>query len=202
VSEEQKVNRRRRRILTAATSAVGAAGVSAAAIPFVSFWRPSARARAAGAPVKIDIAKLEPGQMVVAGWRGRPVYVVRRTPEQIAVLEEMGPILSDPDSLRPQQPDYIRGPERALNPEYMVLIGLCTHLGCAPKFRPQIAAPDLGRDWRGGFFCPCHGSRFDLSGRVYRGAPAAPNNLVVPPYRYENEHLLVIGVDAEPGTLS
>ncbi len=191
------VNTGRRRFLTAATSVVGVAGAVGIAVPFVGSWNPSAKAKAAGAPVKADISKLEPGQMVVAEWRGKPVYVVHRTAAMLADLDKLTGELKDPDSSISTQPGYIDGPARALRPEIFVAEGLCTHLGCAPKYRPEVGAADLGGDeWLGGFFCPCHGSKFDLSGRVYAGVPAS-TNLVVPPYSYETESVLVIGVDAE-----
>ncbi|HAN29541.1 MAG TPA: ubiquinol-cytochrome c reductase iron-sulfur subunit [Haliea salexigens] len=191
------VNTGRRRFLTAATSVVGVAGAVGIAVPFVGSWNPSAKAKAAGAPVKADISKLEPGQMVVVEWRGKPVYVVHRTAAMLADLDKLTGELKDPDSSISTQPAYIDGPARALRPEIFVAEGLCTHLGCAPKYRPEVGAADLGGDeWLGGFFCPCHGSKFDLSGRVYAGVPAS-TNLVVPPYSYETESVLVIGVDAE-----
>jgi len=191
------VNSGRRRFLTAATSAVSVAGVVGIAVPFVGSWNPSAKAKAAGAPVKADIGKIEPGQMVVVEWRGKPVYVVNRTEAKLASLPGLDAELKDPDSLVSVQPDYIKGIDRALRPELLVIEGLCTHLGCAPKFRPEVGAADLGGEaWKGGFFCPCHGSKFDLSGRVYSGVPASAN-LVVPPYSFEGENVLVIGVDSE-----
>lgn len=191
------VNTGRRRFLTAATSAVGVAGVVGIAVPFVGSWNPSAKAKAAGAPVKADIGKIEPGQMVVVEWRGKPVYVLRRTEEQIASLAKMDGQLKDPDSAISDQPANITGPERSLKPEIMVFVGLCTHLGCAPKFRPEVGAADLGGDsWQGGFFCPCHGSKFDLAGRVFSGVPAS-TNLVVPPYSFEDDSTLIIGVSEE-----
>ena len=189
------VNNERRRFLTAATSVVGAAGVVGVATPFVGSWNPSAKARAAGAPVKADIGKLEPGQMVVVEWRGKPVYILRRTQKQIDDLSSVNSYLKDPDSASADQPEYIEGDGRAIRPEFLVLVGLCTHLGCAPKHRPEVGVPDLGGDaWVGGFFCPCHGSRFDLAGRVYSGSPAS-TNLVVPPYSYEGDNVIVVGVD-------
>lgn len=190
------VNTARRKFLAVATSVVGGAGAVGVAIPFLGSWNPSAKAKAAGAPVKADISKLEKGAMVVVEWRGKPVYIVRRTQEQLDVLSGLDEKLSDPESARPQQPDYITGEARSLNPEFLVVIGLCTHLGCAPKYRPELGAADLGGDWAGGFFCPCHGSRFDLAGRVYKGVPA-PSNLEVPPYRFDSEAVIVIGEDAE-----
>jgi ubiquinol-cytochrome c reductase iron-sulfur subunit len=167
------------------------------AVPFLGSWNPSEKAKAAGAPVKADISKIEPGQMVVVEWRGKPVYVLRRTPEQIAGLPSLDGSLKDPNSDGSDQPAYISGAPRSLNEEYLVVVGLCTHLGCAPKFRPEVGAADLGGDsWLGGFFCPCHGSKFDLAGRVYKGVPAA-DNLIVPPYSFEGDNVLVIGVDTE-----
>ncbi len=191
------VNAGRRQFLTAATSAVGVAGVVGVAVPFVGSWNPSAKAKAAGAPVKADISKVEPGQMVIVEWRGKPVYVVNRTEAQLAALPSLNDRLKDPDSAISDQPEYITGIDRAIRPNLLVIIGLCTHLGCAPKFRPEVGAADLGgQDWVGGFFCPCHGSKFDLSGRVFDGVPA-PTNLVVPPYSFEDDNILVVGVDSE-----
>ena len=191
------VNSGRRKFLTAATSAVGVAGAVGIAVPFVGSWNPSAKAKAAGAPVKADIGKLEPGQMVVVEWRGKPVYVMHRTQAQIDDLSKLDSILKDPQSEVSVQPAYVTGVERAIRPEILVIVGLCTHLGCAPKFRPEVGAADLGGDeWLGGFFCPCHGSKFDLAGRVYSGVPASAN-LEVPPYSFEGDNVLVIGVDSE-----
>jgi ubiquinol-cytochrome c reductase iron-sulfur subunit len=195
----QGVNKGRRQFLTAATSVVGAAGVVGVAVPFVASWNPSAKAKAAGAPVKADISKLEPGQMVVVEWRGKPVYVVRRTQETLDALSTpaLVDVLRDPESAESAQPAYVAGAARSIKPEFLVLVGLCTHLGCAPKYRPDVGATDLGGDdWLGGFFCPCHGSKFDLAGRVYKGVPA-PLNLEVPPHNFESDRVLVIGVDQE-----
>lgn len=193
------VNEGRRRFLTAATSVVGAVGAVAVAVPFVGSWNPSAKARAAGAPVKANISKIEPGQMITVEWRGKPVYVVRRTAETLASLAKMDDIVADPHSEQPQQPEYAKNPSRAIREELLVLLGLCTHLGCAPMFRPEVGAADLSDDeweWQGGFFCPCHGSKFDLAGRVFKGVPA-PTNLEVPPHSYDGDAILVIGVDQE-----
>lgn len=186
----------RRRFLTLTTTAVGAVGAGFAAVPFLASLAPSERAKALGAPVTIDIGKVEPGQMIVAVWRRQPIWVVRRTPAMIESLGQVAGELADPHSEVPQQPDYIKqtGATRALKPEYMVLKGICTHLGCSPKFRPEHPAPEIAADWKGGFFCPCHGSKFDLSGRVYKSVPA-PINLQVPPHRYANDTTLVIGED-------
>jgi ubiquinol-cytochrome c reductase iron-sulfur subunit len=193
----QVVNKGRRQFLTVATSAVGAAGAVGIATPFLGSWNPSAKAKAAGAPVKADISKLEPGQMVVVEWRGKPVYVVRRTPETLEALGGHDDKLRDPKSAQSVQPAYVDKQNRAIKAEILVLLGLCTHLGCAPKYRPEVGAADLGgAAWMGGFFCPCHGSKFDLAGRVLLGVPA-PYNLEVPPYSFEGENILVIGVDKE-----
>lgn len=191
------INSGRRKFLTAATSVVGVAGAVGIAVPFVASWNPSAKAKAAGAPVKADISKIEPGQMVVVEWRGKPVYVVNRTDVQLEELPSLNSKLLDPDSLISVQPEYIKGIDRAIRPNLLVIVGLCTHLGCAPKYRPEVGAADLGgAEWLGGFFCPCHGSKFDLSGRVYSGVPA-PTNLEVPPYTFEGDKVLVIGIDWE-----
>ena len=188
----------RRRFLTLTTSVVGAVGAGFAAVPFIASLPPSERAKALGAPVTIDIGKMEPGQQVVAVWRRQPVWVIRRTPAMLASLDKVVGQLADPESEVPQQPDYARGAARAIKPEYMVLKGICTHLGCSPKFRPEFPAPEIAADWQGGFFCPCHGSKFDLSGRVYKGVPA-PTNLPVPPHRYADDRTLVIGEDQPEG---
>ena len=191
------VNEGRRRVLTALTSVVGAAGVVGAAVPFVGSWNPSAKAKAAGAPVSINISKLEPGQMVTVEWRGRPVYVFRRTPEAVAGLTELESSLRDPSSEKSIQPEYTKNLTRSIKEEVAVLLGLCTHLGCAPSFRPDVGAQDLGGDsWLGGFFCACHGSKFDLAGRVFAGVPA-PINLEVPPHKYVSDDIILIGEDQE-----
>ncbi len=195
VMSNDGVNTGRRRFLTAATSVVGAAGAVGVAVPFVGSWNPSAKAKAAGAPVKVDVSKIEPGQMVVQEWRGKPVYIVRRTAKQLESLGALTDYLKDPDSAISKQPEYVDTVTRSIKPEFLVLVGLCTHLGCAPKKRFEVGAQDLGGEsWQGGFFCPCHGSKFDLSGRVYKGVPASAN-LEVPPYSFEGENVIVIGVD-------
>jgi ubiquinol-cytochrome c reductase iron-sulfur subunit len=181
----------RRKLLLAATSAIGAVGAAAVAAPFVASWFPSERAKAAGAPVDIDIAAIEPGMLLRAEWRGQPVWVVRRTPEMLATLDTVKPRLADPDSKAAQQPDYAANATRSIKPEMLVLVGICTHLGCSPTDRLQ---PTEG--WAGGFYCPCHGSVFDLAGRVFAGMPA-PTNLVVPPYMYLNDTRLRIGEDSK-----
>ncbi|OOG26477.1 ubiquinol-cytochrome c reductase iron-sulfur subunit [Thioalkalivibrio denitrificans] len=189
------VNQGRRRFLVAATTVVGGAGVVAAAIPFVASWQPSARAQAAGAPVEVDVSRMEPGQLMRVEWRGRPVWIVRRTEEMLAALPDLNPRLRDPNSeVETQQPHYAQNIHRSIKPEFLVVIGVCTHLGCSPSYRPEVAPDDLGPEWRGGFFCGCHGSRFDLAGRVYRNLPA-PTNLVVPPHTYLSDTLMVVGED-------
>jgi ubiquinol-cytochrome c reductase iron-sulfur subunit len=189
-----KANNGRRRFLTAATTVVGAVGTGFALVPFISSMQPSAKARAAGAPVRADISKLELGQMIRVKWRGKPVWIVRRTPKMLDTLPELDDELRDPDSDASLQPEYAKNEERSIKPEILVLIGICTHLGCSPTYRPDVAPADLGPDWKGGFFCPCHGSRFDLAGRVYKGVPA-PTNLTVPPHRYLSDDEILIGED-------
>ena len=194
------VNHSRRKFLLGATSVVGGAGVVGAAIPIVSSWQPSAKAKAAGAPVKVNISKLEIGARLVVEWRGKPVYIVRRNAESLAMISSIGEgVLADADSESAKQPGYVAGDARTLagKEEYLILVGLCTHLGCAPMYRPDVGAVDLGGDaWLGGFFCPCHGSKFDLSGRVFAGVPA-PTNLEVPPHMYESDDVVIIGIDSE-----
>nr|WP_298249876.1 ubiquinol-cytochrome c reductase iron-sulfur subunit [uncultured Halomonas sp.] len=192
------VNKGRRRFLVGATTVVGGVGAVGVAVPFVASWQPSARARAAGAPVQADVSKLEPGQRMTVEWRGKPVWIVYRTPEMIERIEGLeASRLADPASEVPQQPAYIDGPLRSIKPEIGVLIGICTHLGCSPLYRPEPDADSAGADgWPGGYFCPCHGSRFDLAGRVFRNVPA-PTNLEVPPYRFESDEIIVVGEDEE-----
>jgi len=187
----------RRRILTAAATVVGGVGVAYLAAPFLISWSPSERAQAAGAPVEVDISKLEPGQMVIVEWRGKPVWVVNRTQEQLDALPSLVAELRDPDSdVAEQQPEYAQNEFRSIKPDILVMVGICTHLGCSPTFRPEVAPEDLGPDWKGGFFCPCHGSRFDLAGRVYQGVPA-PTNMPVPPHTYVADTQILVGVDPE-----
>lgn len=188
------VNTGRRRFLAAATSVVGAAGAVGVAVPFVGSWNPSAKAKAAGAPVKQDISKIEPGQMITVEWRGKPVYVVRRTKEALESIRKMDAQLRDPNSENSVQPSYAKSEYRSIKEEFLVLLGVCTHLGCAPQYQPQVGT--VSHDWLGGFFCPCHGSKFDLAGRVFQGVPA-PTNLEVPPYRYLNDTVIEIGVGQE-----
>lgn len=184
----------RRRFLTLATSGVGAVGAGFVAWPFLASLKPSERAKALGAPVTVDISALEAGQKLNVAWRGKPVWIVKRTTEMVASLSKVAGELADPNCEQPQQPDYIKGEARAIKPEILVMIGSCTHLGCSPTFRPDHPAPEIAADWQGGFYCPCHGSKFDLSGRVYKNVPA-PINLKVPPYRYASDTTVVIGED-------
>jgi ubiquinol-cytochrome c reductase iron-sulfur subunit len=186
----------RRKFLVGVTAALSAAGVVGVATPFVASWKPSAKAKAAGAPVKVDISKILPGEQIRAEWRGKPVFVLRRTPEMLESLKVLADRVADPKSEKPQQPSYATNEARSINPEIAVLVGICTHLGCSPQFRPEVGVADLGDDWLGGYFCPCHGSSFDLAGRVYKSVPA-PSNLVVPPHSYESDNVLIIGVDEE-----
>src|SRR5262245_30358412 len=189
-----QVDSGRRQFLTVATVATGAVGVAFAAVPFIASWKPSARARALGAPVEVDISKIEPGAMIKREWRGRAVYTVNRTPHMLAQLEGMASAHRDPDSKNSEQPDFARNAARALKPEYLVLVGVCTHLGCAPLSRFTPGDVTVAPDWPGGFFCPCHGSKFDLSGRVFKDVPA-PTNLTVPPYGFLSDSRLLIGAE-------
>jgi len=196
--KSEQIDGGRRHFLLVATTVTGLAGVGATAVPFIASWKPSARAQALGAPVEQDISKLEPGAVLKVNWRGQAIYIVRRSPEMLASLStpEVVGRLRDPNSEESEQPEYTKNETRSLKPEYLVLVGVCTHLGCAPieRFQPQDA--ELGADWPGGFYCPCHGSRFDMAGRVFKDVPA-PTNLRVPPYRFINESVVQIGVDAE-----
>ncbi|ANE53842.1 MULTISPECIES: ubiquinol-cytochrome c reductase iron-sulfur subunit [Methylomonas] len=193
---QEGVDTSKRQFLTSALSVVGAVGAGYLAVPFLSQMQPSAKAMAAGAPVEVDISKMEPGQLIRVAWRGKPVWILNRTPEVLTTLATLDSKLADPVSNESLQPENSKNPVRSIKPEIFVAIGLCTHLGCSPTFRPEIAPADLGNDWKGGFFCPCHGSWFDLAGRVFRGVPA-PTNLEIPPYRYETDNLIVIGEDSE-----
>lgn len=194
----ESVNHGRRRFLTASTVVVGGVGGIFAAIPFYSAWKPSARAVAAGAPVSVDISKLAMGEQMVVAWRSRPIFIVRRSSEMLAVLPGEKDRLKDPDStVVDQQPDFAKNEYRSLKPELLVLVGSCTHLGCSPKLHTEVQPEPWDAQWKGGYYCPCHNSRFDLAGRVYEGSPA-PTNLVVPPYRFESDTRVVIG-EAEGG---
>jgi ubiquinol-cytochrome c reductase iron-sulfur subunit len=191
-NQKEEVDRGKRRFLLAATTAVGGVATVGTAVPFVMSMMPSARAKAAGAPVEMDISKIEAGALIAVEWRGKPVWVVSRTKEMLDLLTKHEDQLSDPNSDASIQPDYCKNPTRSIKPELLVAVGICTHLGCSPTYRREIGAADLGADWPGGFFCPCHGSRFDLSGRVYKGSPA-PTNLEIPPHKFVDEGRLLIG---------
>ncbi|AXE30478.1 ubiquinol-cytochrome c reductase iron-sulfur subunit [Chromobacterium phragmitis] len=191
---EQQVDTGRRRFLTIASSAVGGVAVVGAATPFFMSFFPSERAKAAGAPVEVDIGKIEAGQKINVEWRGKPVWILNRTPDQLKNLPKNDPRLVDPKSEVDQQPSYCQNEHRSIKPEFLVAVGICTHLGCSPTFRPDLAPADLGPDWLGGFYCPCHGSKFDLAARVFKGVPA-PKNLEIPPHKYLSATRLLIGDD-------
>lgn len=195
-SDNDTIDEQRRRFLLATTGVLGGIGAACALKPFISSWLPSAKAQAAGAPVTVDLSKLEPGQQVTVEWRGKPVWIIRRTKEMLAQLSGHDAQLRDPNSFVEQQPSYAKNQYRSINPEYLVLVGICTHLGCSPKYTP--VKNELGPHWPGGFYCPCHGSIFDLAGRVFKGVPA-PINLEVPPYRYISENVIVIGEEQGHG---
>ena len=190
-------NSKRRFLTTAASVVVGGAGAVAVAVPFVSSMLPSAKARAAGAPVNIDISKLVVGQQMTVEWRGKPVWIIRRSTQTIENLASLDSLLADPGSnVASQQPEYCKNDTRSIRDEIIVLVGVCTHLGCSPTYRPEMAPEDLGPEWKGGFYCPCHGSRFDLADRVYAGVPA-PTNLVVPPYYFQDDNRIIVGESAQ-----
>jgi len=185
----------RRRFLVASTSVVGAIGAGFVAVPFLSSWMPSERAKNAGAPVEVDISKLEEGRLLIVEWQSKPVWILKRSKKTLDDLAKNDDHLRDPDSKNTaQQPAYAQNHYRSVKPEVLVLVGICTHLGCSPTYRPDIAPADLGENWLGGFFCPCHSSRFDLAGRVFQGVPA-PSNLVVPPYKYLSDNVIRVGDD-------
>lgn len=191
------MNNTRRRVLVGASLVVGATGTVAALSPFVASWNPSAKARAAGASVKADVSKLEPGQQMVVEWRGKPVWIVRRSAESVQALESLNDSMADPESVKANQPDYVPNTaSRALRDEFIVMIGICTHLGCSPTYLPEVVVDEQGEDWLGGFYCPCHGSTFDLSGRVYKNKPA-PTNLEIPPHFYVSDTIIQIGEDGD-----
>jgi len=193
MSDQQNVNKRRR-TLVIATSAIGGAASIGAAVPFVASMLPSERAKAAGAPVEVDISRLAPGEVGIFEWRGKPVWVMKRTKEILESISRSDPKLTDPKSDVPQQPEYAKNEYRAIKAEVLVVEGVCTHLGCSPQLKPADAKAEMGADWLGGFYCACHGSKFDFAGRVYKGSPA-PTNLVVPPYTFLSDSTIVIGED-------
>ena len=189
------VDQGKRRFLTAATSVVGAVGAGFVAVPFIASWMPSERAKNAGAPVEADISKLEEGRMMIVEWQSKPVWIVRRSEQMLSSLPKLNDKLRDPASENiDQQPEYAQNEHRSRKAEILVLVGICTHLGCSPSYRPEIAPADLGDEWMGGFFCPCHSSKFDMAGRVYTGVPA-PTNLPVPPHYYVTENTILVGED-------
>jgi ubiquinol-cytochrome c reductase iron-sulfur subunit len=190
----EEIDESRRHFLTLATVVAGAVGTVMVAVPFVSSMEPSARAKALGGPVDIDVSKIEPGGQVKAKWRGKPVWVVQRSQATVAGLSKLDSLLRDPSSKEPQQPNYCDNEYRSIKPELFVVVGICTHLGCSPLYKPQPADPDVSLDWPGGFFCPCHGSKYDLAGRVFKGVPA-PLNLQVPPYKYLSDAAIRVGED-------
>lgn len=193
MGSDDNVNCGRRRLIVATAAVGGAAGV-ATAVPFVASMLPSERAKAAGAPVEVDISKLAPGQMMVVEWRGKPVWIINRTKEMLDSLKKLDDKVSDPHSEKPMQPEYCKNETRSIKPEYMVAVGICTHLGCSPTEKFKTGAESgVEPDWQGGFLCPCHGSTFDLAGRVYKSKPA-PDNLVIPPHKYLSDNTIVIGI--------
>lgn len=192
--QEGKIDKQRRRFLTTAATVVGGAGVAVTAIPFISSLSPSAKTRAFGGPVEVDISTLQPGQKLTVKWQGKPVWILRRDEKTLSVLESLDTELRDPKSDDGQQPEYAKNTYRSVKPEYLVVIGLCTHLGCSPNYFTAEEQQVLGPDWKGGFWCPCHGSRFDMAGRVYKGVPA-PTNLVVPPHKFISATIIRIGDD-------
>ena len=193
----EPINHGRRRFLTATTAVVGAVGAGFVAVPFIKSWNPSERAKLAGAPITADISALEEGQRIILEWRGQPIWIVRRSQAVLQALPTLDDILRDPNSENPeQQPEYANNELRSIKPEVSVLVGLCTHLGCSPEMVAQIAPQPFDAEWKGGYFCPCHKSKFDMAGRVYQGVPA-PTNLVVPPHHYVDDTTIVIGVDPQ-----
>ena len=192
---DQEVDKSKR-VFLIGTGVVGGIAATAAAVPFAGSMLPSERAKAAGAPVEIDISQIAPGEMKIVEWRGKPVWVVNRTKEMLDGITKTNPKVSDPKSEVPQQPDYAKNEFRSIKPEISVLVGVCTHLGCSPQFKSVEAKGDMGQDWEGGFFCPCHGSKFDFAGRVLAGSPA-PTNLVVPPYKFVGDGKVIIGDDSK-----
>lgn len=193
--DDEQIDYGRRRFLLLTSSMLGGVAVIGIASPFILSFQPSEKAKASGAPVDVDVSKIEAGQKIDVAWQGKPVWVLNRTKEQIESLGAVEQYLADPNSDVPQQPDYCKNQTRSIKPEYLVVIGICTHLGCSPTYRPDIRPADLGSDWEGGFYCPCHGSKYDLSCRVYKSMPA-PTNMIVPPHKYLTESLIRVGEEA------
>ena len=194
---DEGINTDRRRFLTTSATVVGGVGVLATAVPFVSTFTPSAKARAIGAPVEVDIGDIQPGEVKIVKWQGKPVWILRRDEDSLNSITELDSDVRDPESEEEQQPKYARNQYRSIKPEYLIVVGYCTHLGCSPKhvLEGEGASFGLSDDWSGGFFCPCHGSRFDLAGRVFKGVPA-PTNLIVPPHQYLSDTRVIIGEDS------
>lgn len=191
-----EIDRRRRKLLARTTATIGGVGLALTAIPFIESMSPSEKAKAAGAPVEVDLAAIAPGTLATVEWRGRPVWTLHRTDDMLDRLKRIDNRLADPLSRQAQQPAYAANGTRSIRPQYLVLIGICTHLGCVPVYRPEVGAADLGADWTGGFYCPCHGSRFDLAGRVYKNVPA-PRNLEIPPHEYLGDARILVGADQQ-----
>ena len=192
--DNKEINQGRRRFLTLATAGAGAAAAAGVAVPFLASFFPSEKAKAAGAPVEVDVSKIEAGQLMTAEWQGKPIWVLNRTEAQQKEVPALNGEMADPTSEVEHQPEYCKNELRSIKPNIFVAIGICTHLGCSPTYRPDLAPADLGAEWKGGFFCPCHGSKFDLAGRVYKGVPA-PTNLVIPPYKYLTDATILVGED-------
>ena len=192
--DNKEINQGRRRFLTLATAGAGGVAAVGVAAPFLASWFPSEKAKAAGAPLEVDISKIEAGQLMTVEWQGKPIWVLNRTEAQQKSIPAQDGEMADPSSDVDHQPEYCKNELRSIKDNIFVVIGICTHLGCSPTFRPDVAPADLGASWQGGFFCPCHGSKFDLAGRVFKGVPA-PTNLIVPPYKYLTDATILVGDD-------
>ena len=192
---EEQIDLKRRKILTGATAVVGFVGLTIASVPFLSYLQPNAKTKAAGAPIEVDISKIQPGQLIRILWRKKPVWIMHRADNIIKELENTNLPLSDPLSNSSEQPEYAKNYYRSIKPEISVMVGVCTHLGCSPTYVPEPGATEFDDNWQGGFYCPCHGSKFDLAGRVFSGAPA-PVNLVIPPYNFKDDNIIVVGENA------
>lgn len=194
MSSADEIDTKRRQFLKCTAATLGGIGVVAGSIPFVRYWSPSADTEAAGSPIKIDVSVVKPREQLTVMWRGKPIWIIHRTQEMLDTLPKMDPYLRDPNSLEDQQPPYAKNIARAIKPEFFIAIGVCTHLGCIPTYRPDVGS--VSPEWLGGFYCPCHGSSYDLSGRVFKGVPA-PKNIVIPPYMYVSDHEVLVGEDKE-----